>query len=295
MGNGQHRNRRGAHPRPAPHKHGGAGNPNRATTQLIPPAAPARAASGDISPDRGSGSGASEAASEPELPTASGPPTILATERDITPGQDAFQHNPAETRQGSHQPGGGQEPQPARRAGDEPRAEEMASETGPEHTPAVASQAGRGRFERFYAPGQGPRPERAERAERVERVAPPITPALPAVVSAPSTPPRRVERAERPAIVSAPPLDEDDGLEYIGPRADVRGNVGGLIDSLHEVFTRDRSVASQGGAARCGVCYLHFPVAELIYRDAEGFYVCQSCSHALGSARVPMVRRQQRL
>jgi hypothetical protein len=70
--------------------------------------------------------------------------------------------------------------------------------------------------------------------------------------------------------------------------------VGGLIDSLHEVFSRDRAIATQGGASRCGVCYLHFPVGELTYRDTEGFYVCESCAHALGSARVPMVRRQQR-
>jgi hypothetical protein len=91
-------------------------------------------------------------------------------------------------------------------------------------------------------------------------------------------------------------LDEDEaGAAPSAPREDVRGTVGGLIDSLHELFTQDRSVASQGGASRCGLCYLHFPVSALVYREAEGFYVCENCARSLGIARVDMVRRQQRL
>ena len=89
-------------------------------------------------------------------------------------------------------------------------------------------------------------------------------------------------------------LDDDDELAPSGPRPDVRGEVGVLIDSLREVFTLDRTLASQGSSSRCGICYLHFPLAELVYREAEGFYVCQSCGQALGVARVNMVRRQQR-
>jgi len=54
-------------------------------------------------------------------------------------------------------------------------------------------------------------------------------------------------------------------------------------------------VASQGGVARCGICYFHFPIGELVYRESEGFYVCQTCERSLGVGHVPMVRRQQRL
>jgi hypothetical protein len=74
----------------------------------------------------------------------------------------------------------------------------------------------------------------------------------------------------------------------------VRGAVGSLIDSLHDLFVQDRAVASQGGSSRCGICYFHFPLGELIYREEEGFYVCRTCERSLGSARVSMVRRQQR-
>jgi hypothetical protein len=34
--------------------------------------------------------------------------------------------------------------------------------------------------------------------------------------------------------------------------------------------------------------------SDLEYREAEGYYVCASCRQLLGSARLPMVRRQQR-
>ncbi len=67
-----------------------------------------------------------------------------------------------------------------------------------------------------------------------------------------------------------------------------------LINSLHEQFAHDRQMASQPDATRCGICYLHFPVNELYYRD-EGFYVCHGCEHALGKQILPMVRKQQKI
>jgi hypothetical protein len=88
--------------------------------------------------------------------------------------------------------------------------------------------------------------------------------------------------------------DADDEAPYEFPRRDVRGEVGALIDALHAVFERDRAVASQGGAKRCGICYLHFSVTELEYREVEGHYVCAGCAAVLHQARLPMVRRQQR-
>lgn len=77
-------------------------------------------------------------------------------------------------------------------------------------------------------------------------------------------------------------------------RPEVRGEVGPLIDSLHDLFAQDRTVASQGGTTRCGICYLHFPLAELEYREEEGYYVCSRCARSLGHTPLPMVRRQQR-
>lgn len=76
-------------------------------------------------------------------------------------------------------------------------------------------------------------------------------------------------------------------------RPESRGEVGSLIDSLHELFAQDRTVASQGDSARCGICYLHFPLAALEYREAEGFYVCAACRRALGHNPLMMIRRQQ--
>ena len=74
---------------------------------------------------------------------------------------------------------------------------------------------------------------------------------------------------------------------------DVRGAIGELIDSLHEIFERDRGIASQSDSSRCGICYLHFSLSELQYREEEGFYVCPSCERALAHTRIVMVRRQQ--
>jgi hypothetical protein len=67
-----------------------------------------------------------------------------------------------------------------------------------------------------------------------------------------------------------------------------------LIASLKEFFAQDRQVASQQDSTRCGICYMHHTVSELLYRDEEGFYVCKGCEHALGKANVPMLRRQQK-
>jgi hypothetical protein len=76
---------------------------------------------------------------------------------------------------------------------------------------------------------------------------------------------------------------------------DVRGDIGELIDSLHAAFERDRGIASQGDSARCGICYQHYFLSELQYREEEGYYVCASCARALSHTRIQMVRRQQRL
>jgi hypothetical protein len=103
-----------------------------------------------------------------------------------------------------------------------------------------------------------------------------------------------VDRAPRFDSGETDAADDEAFARLQSPRRDVRGDVGSLIDSLREVFERDRSVASQGGTARCGICYLHFPVAELDYRAEEGFYVCAPCALRLGATRLPMVRRQQR-
>lgn len=83
-----------------------------------------------------------------------------------------------------------------------------------------------------------------------------------------------------------------DGHEPFRP--EVRGEIGTLIDSLHTIFEHDRAIASQGQSTRCGLCYLHHPLAEMEYREADGYYLCEECRAALGTARVPMVRRQKR-
>ena len=92
--------------------------------------------------------------------------------------------------------------------------------------------------------------------------------------------------------------DNDDDAGY-GPRErrsslEVRGDVGPLIDSLHDLFIRDRAIASQGNVTRCGICYLHYPLSELEYREVEGYYVCFSCKRSLGSTQLMMIRRQQK-
>ena len=88
-------------------------------------------------------------------------------------------------------------------------------------------------------------------------------------------------------------------LPALGTTGMERGYVGSfdfeqMILSLHELFEQDRQIASQQDATRCGICYLHFSVSELQYRD-EGFYVCKGCEHSLGKQALPMLRRQQKL
>jgi hypothetical protein len=102
------------------------------------------------------------------------------------------------------------------------------------------------------------------------------------------------EHAPRFDSADTDAADDEAFVRLQSPRHDVRGDVGSLIDSLREVFERDRAVASQGGTARCGICYLHFPLAELDYRAEEGFYVCAPCAQRLGTTHLPMIRRQQR-
>ncbi len=67
-----------------------------------------------------------------------------------------------------------------------------------------------------------------------------------------------------------------------------------MIISLHDLFEHDRQVASAPDSTRCGICYLHFSLSELEYRD-EGFYVCPGCARTLGQHKLPMVRKQQKL
>lgn len=93
----------------------------------------------------------------------------------------------------------------------------------------------------------------------------------------------------RPAGAPRGSLDDREPL-----RPEVRGEVGPLIDSLRSVFQQDRAASSHGGVARCGLCYLHFALADLEYREQEGYYVCVGCRSALGHGHIPMVRRQQR-
>ena len=67
-----------------------------------------------------------------------------------------------------------------------------------------------------------------------------------------------------------------------------------MLVSLRELFERDRQVASQSDMSRCGICYLHFFLSDLRYREEEGFYVCQGCERTMGKQVLPMVRRQQK-
>ena len=67
-----------------------------------------------------------------------------------------------------------------------------------------------------------------------------------------------------------------------------------LIESLHELFALDRQTASQQDSTRCGICYMHFSVGSLVYREEEGFYICKNCERTLGKQKLPMLRRQQK-
>jgi hypothetical protein len=113
------------------------------------------------------------------------------------------------------------------------------------------------------------------------------------------------DEAVTPAMAAdggTPAEKSGDEIEYDGyrhtqhepVRPETRGEIGPLIAALHEIFERDRGIASQGATARCGLCYLHFPLSALTYRDDEGFYMCQTCAKSLGHVQVLMVRRQQK-
>ena len=102
------------------------------------------------------------------------------------------------------------------------------------------------------------------------------------------------QRPERFIVTERPQREHGERYQHVPGTPDVRGEVGALIDSLHTLFERDRAVASQPGAARCGICYLYHPASALVYREIEGCYVCPGCAKALGSTRILMVRRQQR-
>lgn len=68
----------------------------------------------------------------------------------------------------------------------------------------------------------------------------------------------------------------------------------GMLLSLRELFEHDRQISSQSDMSRCGICYLHFFLRDLRYRDEEGFYVCLGCERALGKHALHMIRRQQK-
>jgi hypothetical protein len=103
------------------------------------------------------------------------------------------------------------------------------------------------------------------------------------------------EREDDEGSLAGSPADEELDARDTAAHADVRGSVGPLIDDLRALFQRDRATASSAGGTRCGICYLHFTPAELEYRDDEGYYICADCAGALGTARVPMIRRQKRV
>lgn len=106
-------------------------------------------------------------------------------------------------------------------------------------------------------------------------------------------PPR--PRPERFVVTERPRREHGERYQHTPGTPDVRGEVGGLIDSLRTLFQEDRAVASQSGATRCGICYFHYPLSTLVYHEDGGFYVCQRCAKSLGGTPLHMVRRQQRL
>lgn len=67
-----------------------------------------------------------------------------------------------------------------------------------------------------------------------------------------------------------------------------------MLQSLHDLFEKDRQIASQQDSTRCGICYLYYPLSELHYRE-EGLYMCQHCEQALGHQSMPVIRKQQKL
>jgi hypothetical protein len=88
----------------------------------------------------------------------------------------------------------------------------------------------------------------------------------------------------------------DRGQENARPDRDgqARMDLAQLIESLRQQFEQDRALASQSGAARCGICYLYYRQTDLLYREEEGFYICSRCQRTLGNGHLKMIRRQQR-
>ncbi len=315
MGNGQNRNRRGgARARRGPHR-GGAGGDRRGATHVMPPM---QASSVDAT-DSTQGVELAEAAGVIDDTTSASPEeTIIeAVAAEIAEiAEENFERAAGELRgepeaaasdqelgievasapEASASPTHGEGPpsaeadahtaQDAAVIGDDATTEARAAEAEPAEGVAPYEserRTPRGRFERFYAPGQGSRVEQnGQNGHTVST--PPATSAM-----------RRPLRDSATAYESLTTGDEDEDATPSVPREDVRGSVGALIDSLHDLFVHDRVVASQGGVARCGICYFHFPISDLIYREPEGFYVCQTCERSLGAGHIPMVRRQQRL
>lgn len=119
---------------------------------------------------------------------------------------------------------------------------------------------------------------------------PPFTPEahLSAAVPTPNTPEPSAGGSTRvPMPLVAPP-------GHAPFRPEVRGELGPLIDALKDLFVRDRITASQGSSVRCGICYLYHGLAQVEYREFEGFYICPDCQRSIGTAVLRMVRRQQR-
>jgi len=92
-------------------------------------------------------------------------------------------------------------------------------------------------------------------------------------------------------------ISENTGaLPTVGPLRNYPGSFDfeSMIQSLRELFALDRQTASQLDSSRCGICYLHFMLSELHYREEEGFYVCRGCERTIGKQAIPMLRRQQK-
>lgn len=90
--------------------------------------------------------------------------------------------------------------------------------------------------------------------------------------------------------------DNTGALPTVGPLRNYPGSFDfeSMIQSLRELFALDRQTASQPDSSRCGICYLHFMLGELHYREEEGFYVCRGCERTIGKQSIPMLRRQQK-
>jgi len=300
MGNGQNRNRRGgARTRHGPHRGGAGAGDRRSATHLMPPTYDAASEVGpEEAPEATASSGAPEAQGEAQVEADSTPEQAQAAEiaeeqfeRQAGELPDATPQSRAETEPGievasASEPPAANEPptSPPPAQPTEPAAQrEAEASAGPER------RAPRGRL---YAPGQGQGPRIEHNGHNGQNGHNGHANGL---SRRPSREPLSAYVPSLPAAAQ-PANDDDEGqAPYSGPREDVRGPVGELIDALHDLFTHDRTIASQGSSSRCGICYFHYPLGELVYREAEGFYVCQACERALGGARVPMARRQQRL